>query len=280
MNWIVLFLIAAAAFQNFSSHTATEGHGDGTSSLNLPSFEQLQQARAKIFPAQEAVLTLQDVQPGSGAPATCGQQVAVAFTTYDDANIPLDDAASKESPLRFTLGQHKVPPALEEGVAGMKPGGLRNIYAPPAKAYGAEGFAKSGMPSGAPVRFTVELLEASPKLPAPGATAFRFFDTRKDAGPVLGCGDSAKLAITVWATGGEKLYPTGEAKTAALPITPGSGQQFLGLEQAVIGMAPGGARSAIVPPEYQKILNQSAETLDIPFPKDQTVLVDIEAVQE
>ncbi|NBO18067.1 MAG: hypothetical protein EBV03_02365 [Proteobacteria bacterium] len=284
MNWIVLFLVAAAAIQNFNSRVENPESAPGKedkSAINLPSLEQLKQARAKILPGpDDEVLTLQDVQPGSGAPASCGQQVSVAYTTFDEGNVPLDDTASKESPLHFTIGQKKVLPALDEGVMGMKPGGLRNIFAPPALAYGAEGFAKSGMPAEGRVRFTVELLEASPKLPSPGATAFRFFDTRKGAGNTLGCGDTGKFTLTVWATGGEKLFPKDEEKSASVSVTPGSGLQFLGLEQAAIGMRPGGARSIIVPPDFQKILNEGAATLPISFPKGQTVLVDIEAAQE
>ena len=138
MNWIVLFLVAAAAIQNFNSRVENPESAPGKedkSAINLPSLEQLKQARAKILPGpDDEVLTLQDVQPGSGAPASCGQQVSVAYTTFDEGNVPLDDTASKESPLHFTIGQKKVLPALDEGVMGMKPGGLRKPRAtePPA----------------------------------------------------------------------------------------------------------------------------------------------------
>ena len=284
MNWIVLFLIAGAAIQNFGTRLMNpdaQRDENSKSSINLPSYEQLKEARSRILPtAGDNILTTQELEPGTGAPASCGQHVIIAFTSFDEADVPLTDSATRESPLHFTIGQKKIMPALEEGVTGMKPGGKRTVFAPAGMAYGAEGYEKSGMPSEGRVRFAIELLEASPKLPSPEASSFRFFDTGTGSGAELSCGETTTAAITIWATSGEKLFPKGEEKTATIRLTPGSGEQFLGLEQAALGLRSGGTRSAIVPPEYQKILNEGAGTLAIPFPKDQTVLVDIALVQE
>jgi hypothetical protein len=75
---------------------------------------------------------------------------------------------------------------------------------------------------------------------------------------------------------GNKLFSTPADKP--LTFTPGKSEVFLGLEQGIIGMARGAKRTLVVPPVLQKTLLGNAPTIDFPLPKEQTVLVDVEAL--
>ncbi len=73
-------------------------------------------------------------------------------TLFDQSRT---DASGKVEALSFNLGEHKVIPGLEQGVAGMKVGGKRIIIVPPAVGYGATG--KDPIPPNAVLIFEVEL---------------------------------------------------------------------------------------------------------------------------
>ena len=87
----------------------------------------------------------------------------------------------------------------------------------------------------------------------------------------------AKSQVTVWSVDGKKLFSTKD-KGQPLTFTPGKSEVFLGLEQGVIGMAAGEMRTLIVPPGFQKAMDGNPPTTDFLLPKDQTVLVDVEAL--
>lgn len=276
INWALIIIVLVAVLHHQSKKPRTES---AIAKLELPSIKVFEEAQKKILPDSPARVTVQDTESGTGAPAVCGQKASVALSALDAHDKELPYSFSKDAPLTFTIGEKKVVPALEEGLVGMKPGGTRNIFAPAAFAFGAEGFKDSGIDNSTPVRFTVTLLKLEPDLPAPETTAFRFHDTRRGMGPALLCGETSPLHITVWDTEGKQLFTTkGEGKSP-ISLTAGSGSQFLGLEHAAIGMKKGTNRTAIVPPAFQKTLSEGPETLKIPFPKQQTVLVDIERTE-
>jgi FKBP-type peptidyl-prolyl cis-trans isomerase len=83
-------------------------------------------------------LEMIDVTPGEGAAARAGQPVGVRYRIW-----LLDGTLAEETgegePRAFVPGEGAVIPALEEGVAGMKPGGLRRLIVPSDLAYGPRG---------------------------------------------------------------------------------------------------------------------------------------------
>lgn len=105
-----------------------------------------------------------DLAPGTGAEATAGKTAAVHYTgwltdgtrfdTSRDPNRPM----GRQQPFTFTLGRGEVIKGWDEGVAGMKVGGKRQLIIPPGLAYGDRG-AGNVIPPGATLIFEVELID-------------------------------------------------------------------------------------------------------------------------
>lgn len=106
-------------------------------------------------------LQIEDVTLGNGAEAKAGSHVMVHYTGwhYQDGKSgeQFDSSKSRGDPFSFPLGAGHVIRGWDEGVAGMKIGGKRNLIIPPDLGYGARG-AGGVIPPNATLLFEVELL--------------------------------------------------------------------------------------------------------------------------
>ena len=85
-------------------------------------------------------LEAEDIVKGKGDEAKDGdkvsvQYVGVAFSTGEE----FDASWERNEPFEFTLGAGEVIPGWDQGVAGMKVGGRRQLTIPAELAYGAQG---------------------------------------------------------------------------------------------------------------------------------------------
>ena len=106
-----------------------------------------------------------DVRVGTGAEATNGALLTVNYTgwVYDgtrtDAKGLVFDTSIGKTPFQFTLGTGSVIKGWDQGVLGMKVGGLRRLVIPPSLAYGDQ---RSGpIPPNSTLVFDIELLSIS-----------------------------------------------------------------------------------------------------------------------
>jgi FKBP-type peptidyl-prolyl cis-trans isomerase FkpA len=106
-------------------------------------------------------LQMQDITVGEGALAVAGKQVAVHYTgwLYKDGvkGTKFDSSKDRGQPFEFDLGAGMVIRGWDEGVQGMKVGGVRNLIIPSDLGYGARG-AGGAIPPNATLFFQVELL--------------------------------------------------------------------------------------------------------------------------
>lgn len=95
---------------------------------------------------------------GAGDPAEPGMTVLVHYTGYLMDGKKFDSSRDRDEPFPFILGSGQVIKGWEEGVQGMKVGGVRKLAIPSHLGYGDRGI--SGViPPGADLVFDVELLE-------------------------------------------------------------------------------------------------------------------------
>ena len=90
--------------------------------------------------ALPAGLTYWDIKPGTGPVAVTGHKVKVDYTGWLTNGKKFDSSVGTGRPFEFTLGGGEVIKGWDEGVAGMKVGGKRQLKIPPDLAYGASGY--------------------------------------------------------------------------------------------------------------------------------------------
>jgi FKBP-type peptidyl-prolyl cis-trans isomerase len=98
-----------------------------------------------------------DLKKGSGAVAKAGDSVQVHYTGWLTDGKKFDSSIDRGSPFVFKLGAGMVIRGWDEGVAGMKVGGKRQLHIPAELGYGARG-AGDAIPPNAELVFDVELL--------------------------------------------------------------------------------------------------------------------------
>ena len=85
-------------------------------------------------------LVKRDIVKGDGKTARSGDNVTVQYVGVNHSNGAEFDASwNAGQPFTFTLGSGQVIPGWDEGVAGMKVGGRRQLTIPPDQAYGEMG---------------------------------------------------------------------------------------------------------------------------------------------
>jgi FKBP-type peptidyl-prolyl cis-trans isomerase len=113
----------------------------------------------------ESGLKYIDHKVGDGAEAVKGDTVDVHYTgwLYEDGKRgkKFDSSLDRGRPYTFPLGGGRVIKGWDEGVAGMKVGGKRELIIPADLAYGMQGAGGGLIPPNATLDFEVELLKVT-----------------------------------------------------------------------------------------------------------------------
>jgi peptidylprolyl isomerase len=127
------------------------GSDDDTSSTGATSEATTEQsggdtnlkAKPKVtVPDGPAPKKLEEVEivEGDGPEAKSGDEVTVQYVGVGyDSKEEFDSSWSRSEPFTFNLGAGAVIPGWDQGVAGMKVGGRRELTIPPSLAYGPAG---------------------------------------------------------------------------------------------------------------------------------------------
>jgi FKBP-type peptidyl-prolyl cis-trans isomerase len=111
-----------------------------------------------------------DLTPGTGTAAASGMSLTVDYTgwTFDssqpDRKGLMFDTTIGKTPFTFTLGAGQVIKGWDQGLVGMKVGGVRQLVIPPSLGYGAVRY--NSIPAYATLVFDITLIDAV----TPGAT--------------------------------------------------------------------------------------------------------------
>jgi peptidylprolyl isomerase len=174
MPGVALVMLAAVAVAQTSAQTPAKAPAKKTSTANKTASTTKTGAKKAATTSTTAAggptkvkgepvttasgLKYWDIVVGKGPTATSGQTVSVHYTGWLVDGKKFDSSKDRGQPFEFPLGGGAVIKGWDEGVAGMKVGGKRQLQIPPQLGYGDRGVGGGLIPPGATLIFDVELL--------------------------------------------------------------------------------------------------------------------------
>jgi len=152
MRLLTACLLAAGMVSAAATLTPSARADDKEKKLMRPDLND------KAWKKQPSGLETWDVKEGTGEAVKPGGRVKVHYTGWltDDKGTIFDSSVKRNEPIEFGLDM--VIKGWQEGIPGMKVGGVRRLKIPADLAYGKRG-AGSVIPPDATLVFEVELLE-------------------------------------------------------------------------------------------------------------------------
>src|SRR5579864_2322452 len=149
---IIVLVLGSAAFAQRPTHEPTHPVRPNTNAPTKVTGDGVK---------TDSGLQYWDIKAGTGEVATDGSHVKVHYTGWLTTGKKFDSSVDANQPYEFTLGKGEVIKGWDEGVAGMKLGGKRQLRIPPELAYGEAGHPPQ-IPQNATLIFDVRLLAVSP----------------------------------------------------------------------------------------------------------------------
>jgi FKBP-type peptidyl-prolyl cis-trans isomerase len=109
------------------------------------------------MPADAQRLQVEDIKVGTGAVAVAGKTVTAHYTGTLTDGTKFDSSKDRGRPFSFRLGAGQVIRGWDEGVVGMREGGVRKLTVPPHMGYGDR--AAGRIPPNSTLVFEIELIK-------------------------------------------------------------------------------------------------------------------------
>jgi peptidylprolyl isomerase len=142
-----LFLISACAITGFA---LLQGSGDSPAATSQQSCVDNKTEQTidvpEIYKPDGKLSKLEsvDISQGSGAAAKAGDCLVMKYYgTFASSGDKFDENFTDATGFAFTLGKGQVITGWDQGLVGMKAGGMRRLAIPSDMAYGASGSCKS-----------------------------------------------------------------------------------------------------------------------------------------
>ncbi|MDA1094622.1 MAG: FKBP-type peptidyl-prolyl cis-trans isomerase [Acidobacteria bacterium] len=203
-----------------------------------------------LAPGGVAFFAVTDIRVGSGATAAIGTRVTINYVAWlfdddgrDDKGMQVDSGNG----LTFVVGGSQTIGGFDQGVVGMRVGGLRRVIIPPDLGFGASAAGLISADSALIADITLVAVEPVVTDSAP----FTITDLVVGNGAVAATGDVVVVAFGGWLY--DKSRPDGKGArfdtSSRFPFTLGAGQVIEGWERGIPGMRENGERRLIIPPE-------------------------------
>ena len=236
-----------------------------------------------------------DIKEGVGEPCPPGAEVTMHYTGWLPDGTVFDSSRDRGAPATFQLPN--LIKGWQEGIPGMKPGGIRKLVIAPNKGYGAEG-SPPKIPPNSTLIFEVELQSFSGGAAAgAGAAAasgagrpmsdgsnggtedaglrdlgdgLKVRDLKEGTGEPVKPGATVTIHYTGWTLDGNVFDSSkkggGQPATFELP------RLIPGWQKGIPGVKPGGIRKLVVPPD----LGYGAKGYPPDIPPNATLVFEVE----
>lgn len=162
---LVAGLLAVAVYgekqYNLSANLTKLPLSSGEEEINQELEAQLNetlQAMNNESTTSSAELIKEDIKVGNGSEAKTGDTVAVHYVGTLPNGQKFDSSRDRGTPFEFTVGAGDVIKGWDQGIPGMKVGGIRKLTIPAALAYG-EYSPSPLIPANSTLVFEVELMD-------------------------------------------------------------------------------------------------------------------------
>jgi hypothetical protein len=152
--------ICGAGWRWDGAHCVASAFGSGdvaSSSSGGDSADGKAKSKDHDATAKGPHVTIEDIKIGTGAEAHDNSHVRIHYVGKLADGTTFDSSRDRNEPFSFTIGIGEVIRGFDQGVTGMKVGGLRRVQIPPALGYGRRG-APPKIPPDATLHFEIELL--------------------------------------------------------------------------------------------------------------------------
>ena len=119
-----------------------------------PARSAIEAPSASVAPL--ASLQIDDVKVGDGTEAKEGRAVSVNYVGKLHDGTVFDDSHPRGQPLTFIVGDKNIIAGWNQGIVGMRKGGVRKLVVPPQLGYGDS--AQPKIPAGSTLYFELELV--------------------------------------------------------------------------------------------------------------------------
>lgn len=211
-------------------------------------------------------LVVEEIKLGEGEVAAAGRIVSVHYTGWLTSGEKFDSSLDRNEPFSFPLGKGQVIRGWDQGVEGMKVGGIRKLTIPSELAYGKRG-AGGVIPPDATLVFEVELLaiETEPELMIEELVLGEGAEAKQ--------GDHVYVHYTGWLTSGRK-FDSSKDRGEPIDFPLGAGYVIRGWDEGLVGMKVGGKRRLTIPPN----LGYGRQGAGGVIPPNATLLFEVELV--
>ena len=114
------------------------------------------QKKSQVESVDLGGIKVSEVKIGEGAVAKTGDSISVHYVGTLQDGVEFDNSRVRKKPLEFILGEGKAIRG-EEGIIGMKVGGIRTLTVPPEQGYGPRSHGK--VPPNSILIYEIELLK-------------------------------------------------------------------------------------------------------------------------
>lgn len=206
------------------------------------------------YEVSDSGLQVYDIAEGDGDATVSGDRVMMDFSIWREDGVIVGRSADSGGPMSFTIGSGELFEGWDEGAAGMKVGGQRQLVIPPELAFGDQG-AGPAIPAGTTLIVEMTLLEI---VEVPKATevdegdyittdsGLMYYDIVAGDGAEAVAGQSVTVHYTGWLEDGS-VFDSSVERGQPFPFNLGTGGVIAGWDEGVAGMKIGGKRQLVIP---------------------------------